>query len=183
MLCLDSLVPLALKAISLGADPSKISTYLSWRDFEALVMNYLREFGMDVLKNIYFGKRRFEVDVIGVDYVSGISLVIDCKHWMPGYSKVSRLRRAARDHRVRTIEFSKNCIYMSGIIKRIFSIKYFIPVIVTLTDSVKGVVNNVAIVPIRYLNDFIRNLEYYVDLLGRDKLLIRNECFMVRKST
>ncbi len=179
MVCLDSLVPIALKAIALGSDPLKVSAYLSWRDFEALVLGFLKEYGMEVLNNLRFGKRRLEVDVVGIDVVSRYSLVIDCKHWMPGYRKLGKLRQAAKEHRLRTEELSRNCIYLSGMLKGIFSIRSFIPVIVTLTDSYRGVVNGVVIVPIRYLNDFIRNIEYYVDLLGND-VLVPNECFMMK---
>ncbi len=177
-ICFKTLVPIAIDAIALGADPQEVSRYLNWKDFEELVYLFLNEAGFKVIKNIRYGPRRYEIDVLGINLVSKYALIIDCKHWMPGYRKRGKLTLAAKSHKRRTKELSSMCTSISDKVPEIFHIKYLIPIIVTLTDVYKGVMNGVFIVPIRTLRDFIINATYYIDLLMESNDIVFNKCFI-----
>ncbi|MCD6340986.1 MAG: hypothetical protein J7L51_03445 [Desulfurococcales archaeon] len=179
-MCFSTLVPLALKAIELGADPERVSKYLNWADFEVLVTKYLSKSGFTVFRSIRFTKRRFEVDVIGIDPISRLCLVIDCKHWKPGYRKGSKLRVAAQEHRSKVEVLARECSFIVPKYPVLTRAEYLIPIIITLTRVIKGAVNGTIIVPVLLLRDFIINLDYYVDLF-RDDVLIRNPCFLRRR--
>ena len=177
-ICFRTLVPIALDAIALGADPQEVSKFLNWKDFEELVYLFLSKAGLKVVKNVRYGPRRYEVDVIGIDLISKYALIIDCKHWMPGYRKKGKLIQAARNHRKRTEELSNMCTFVSNDIPEIFHVRYLLPIIVTLTETYKGVINGVFIVPIRTLRDFVINTSYYVDLLLGSNDVVLNKCFV-----
>ncbi|MCD6340992.1 MAG: hypothetical protein J7L51_03480 [Desulfurococcales archaeon] len=179
-LCFSTLVPLALKAIELGADPERVSKYLNWVDFEVLVTKYLSKSGLTVFRSIRFTKRRFEVDVVGVDPVSRLCLVIDCKHWKPGYRKGGKLRAVAQGHRSKVEVMARECGFIVPKYPALMRAEYLIPVIITLTQVIKGVINGTVVVPIFLLRDFIINLDYYADLF-RDDVLVRNPCFLRRR--
>jgi len=178
--CFSTLVPIALKAIELGADPERISNYLSWVDFEVLVTKYLSRSGFTVFRGVRFTKRRFEVDVLGIDAVSKLCLVIDCKHWKPGYRKGGKLRIVAQEHRNKVEVLAQECGFMMSKYPALLRAEYLIPVVVTLTQVFKGVVNGAIVVPILLFRDFIVNLDYYADVF-RGEALVRNPCFLCRR--
>ena len=179
-ICFKTLVPIALDAIALGADPQEVSRFLNWKDFEELVCLFLNKAGLKVVKNVRYGPRRYEIDVVGIDLISKYALIIDCKHWMPGYRKKGKIIQAARNHRKKTEELSNICTSVSNNIPEIFHVKYLVPIIVTLTETYKGVINGVFIVPIRTLRDFVINISYYMDLLLGNDHVILNKCFIKR---
>jgi len=176
-LCVKTLLPMALDLLKLGADPQEVSKYLDWKDFEELVSIILSGYGMDVIRNYRFNLKRYEIDVIGIDLTTKYALVIDCKHWRPGYRKKGKLVEAVKVHKLRVKYLSEFCSSIVSQYPSLSKVKYFIPVIVTLTDALKGVIDNVFIVPIRFLRDFINNIEHYVELLGT-KSLVMNKCFI-----
>jgi len=176
--CIKSLVNLALELLSLGYDVESISKLLNWKYFEELVSNHLTLSGYHVIRNLRFGLRRYEVDVVGIEESSEVGLVIDCKHWGPNYSKRGRLTRIASDHRVKVEELSARCGYVLKDYKVLTKAKYLIPVIVTLTDSLSGYVNGSFIVPILRFKDFVSNVMYYVDLLSGRSGMVLNSCYV-----
>jgi len=176
-ICFNSLVPLALKAMELGADPEDVSRFLNWVDFEVLVSNYLSKSGLIVFRNVIFSKKRFEIDVLGVDSVSKLCLVIDCKHWKPGYRKGGKLRIITKDHRAKVELLARECSFIISKYPVLMRVEYLVPVVITLTQAVKGVINGSLIVPVLMLRDFIANLRYYIDVLGNE-VMIRNPCFL-----
>ena len=178
--CFSTLVPLALKVIELGADPKRISKYLSWVDFEVLVTKYLSKSGLTVFRSVRFTKRRFEIDVVGIDPVSRLCLVIDCKHWKPGYRKSGKLRAVAHEHRSKVEILARECGFVTSRYPALSRAEYLVPIIITLTKVIKGAVNGALIVPILLLRDFITNLDYYADFF-REEVLIRNPCFLRRR--
>ncbi|MEM0453129.1 MAG: hypothetical protein QXO98_00515 [Sulfolobales archaeon] len=174
-LCVKSIIRFALELIKLGLDPELVSKPLSWRDFEGLVSEYLSLNDYYVIKNLRFSRKRYEVDVLGVDQVSGIGIVIDCKHWSPGYGKKGRLVRIASEHRSKVEEFSKDCLQVISKYSMLRKVKIFVSVILTLTDVVRGYVGGSFIVPILRFNDFITNLRYYIDAF--DSGVVVNNCY------
>jgi len=178
-LCFKSLLPLALKALEGGADIYEVSSLLSWRDFEELVSEYLRLSGYESVQNLRTKPRRYEYDIVAVDPVSKIGLIIDCKHWSPGYSKRGKLKYVASDHERKCVYLIKQCQVLKNEYRILTKAKWFVPVIVTLTDVLKGFLEGVLVVPIGTFRDFLINLGLYVDLIktGERSPKILNECF------
>ncbi|HYZ50011.1 MAG TPA: restriction endonuclease, partial [Nitrososphaeraceae archaeon] len=69
----------ALMALHIGCDIERISSALTWRDFEALTVEILERLGYTTQTNVHLRKPRCEIDVTGID--SKLAIVIDCKHW------------------------------------------------------------------------------------------------------
>lgn len=178
-ICFKSLLPLALKALEKGADIYEVSSLLDWRDFEELVSEYLRLSGYESIRSLRTKLRRYEYDVVAVDPVSKIGLIIDCKHWSPGYSKKGKLKYVASEHREKCLYLVKNCHQLKREFRVISRAKWFIPVIVTLTEVLRGSAEGVLIVPVGTFRDFLVNIEFYIDLIKTREysLKIINECY------
>ncbi len=174
--CLRSLVPLALRAIELGASPYTVSRFIDWRDFEELVLNYLLKSGFEGMKSVRLKSRRYEIDVLALEPVSRICLAIDCKHWSPGYGKRSKLRQVATEHRMKVELLIKDCEYLRSKYRVLSKARWIVPVIVTLTDSLRGYINGSFVVPIQGFRDFINNVDYYLDILSDFEGRVRNVC-------
>ncbi len=176
-LCIKSAVKLALELLKLGSDAETVSKPLNWKDFEELINEYLGLRGYYVIRGLRFGRRRYEVDVIGIDEVSKVAFIIDCKHWSPGYSKRGRLAHIAKEHRSKVEVLSTECDSVIGKCWALSRAKVLIPVIVTLTDVVRGYVGGSFIVPVLRFNDFICNAQFYVDSMVSRSDVIINKCY------
>jgi len=95
-------IELAIALSERGVELKRISEHLNWRDFEAFTSRILEESGYQCSpRRVKLTTPvRFEIDVIGVDPISGIGLVVDCKHW--SIASRSRLVEAAERHYERT---------------------------------------------------------------------------------
>ncbi len=174
--CFKSLVPLALEALRVGIPPHTVASFLDWKDFEVFVTELLELAGFEVRRSVRMMSRRFEIDVFACDLASSKGVAIDCKHWSPGYSKKSKLANVAEEHRVKLRMFLTEC---GNLLQRFPPAKrcwYFVPVIVTLTESLKGFVRGSFIVPIASLKDFITRLDYYLEVFGFNEVIVRNPC-------
>lgn len=174
--CLGSLVPLSLRAIELGASPYTASRFIDWRDFEEVVLNYLLRSGFEGVKSVRLKSRRYEIDVLALEPVSRVGLAIDCKHWSPGYGKRSKLRQVATEHRLKVELLINDCEYLISKYQMLTRAKWIVPVVVTLTDSLRGYFNGSFVVPIQGFRDFINNVEYYLDVLSDFEGRVRNGC-------
>ena len=168
-----SRVRLAMEYISRGGDPERISDLLSWRDFEEFVSKAMELNGMDVARGIRAPPPRgFEIDVLGVDTISRIVLMVDCKHWgrVRGISSVS----------VSMIERAKRALSRCDLIARILEsfreARELYLAIVTLRETSIRSYGNVFIVPIYRFRDFLQNIKLYSEELGIEPL--PNPCFL-----
>jgi hypothetical protein len=148
-------IELALKALNLGGDPIEICKLLDWREFENLSVEAFQLNGYSVINNLTFSskKKRFQMDVIASKNNS--ILCIDCKHWMY-FHWFSRIKDAVRKHLNRTRAISNEIQILSPKLALKSSKKIFIaPVIVTLSDPRRNIIEGVPIVSILKLEDFI----------------------------
>ena len=174
---INNLAELALIAIVNGADPEYVSRYISWRDFELLITKELRELGFEAYKSIRLkGPRALEVDILAIDVISNLCLVIDCKHWLPGYSKVKKLMLAAHKHIERMVKLNNACEWLIPRYGLIRKCKYFIPVIITLTDPRVRVLSACAIIPVALLRSFIFDIHKFIEELNI--LRLENRCYV-----
>jgi len=178
-ICVRSIVELAVFAVRCGCDPKRVSSYLSWRDFESFVAEALGESGYYVFKNFRFGARRWEFDVLAVSVPSSIALVVDCKHWSPRHVGASKIRSVSLEHFNKLKLLLDSCGYEFSDYPVLKKARYFFGVVVTLGELVRGSVEGVGVVPIYYFRDFLANLSYYVEELKMKSLV--NPCFVQGK--
>lgn len=156
---------LAVKAVSLGADSEQTSHLLCWQEFEEIAGFALKTFGYTVANNIRFknATRRYEIDVIGCKKPAVIC--VDCKHWQHSIAP-SALRRIVDSQVERTnalvdilpnIKLTLECTKWSS--------AKFIPVVLSLFPGSFKFYDNVPIVPILQLQDFINQMPLYVESL------------------
>jgi hypothetical protein len=97
------------------------------------------------------------VDLIGIR--KPLLLLIDCKHWKHGYMR-SKFLKAIDNQHIRAQAFAaylKRNVNLKG-----FTIKpgkYFIlPVLVSLTDPFKNILNGIPIVSVIKFKDFLKHI-------------------------
>jgi len=153
---------LALLLVERGVELRRISEHLSWRDFEVFSSRILEEFGYIVERSVKLTSPvRFEIDVLGVDPVSGLTLVIDCKHW--SLMVKSRLVEAAERHFERTFKLVRYYSRVKQKYRVLDKASRLVPLIVTLTAPGIRVHSNVLLVSIREFPTLLRDIHLVLD--------------------
>lgn len=156
---------LAVYAMRSGADLERVSDFLGWKEFEDLATIALIQNGYAVNKNLRFkyGSRRWEIDVVGSR--KPLIVCIDCKHWTRGLTQAS-LKRIVKEQVERTSALAK-CLssFMGKIEGASWNTVKLIPAILTLTTARFIFYENVPIVPVLKLRDFMDQLPIYADSL------------------
>ena len=98
---------------------------------------------------------RIEIDIIGIKLERAV--IIDCKHW--SYGTKSKLKIAVKKQIKRVQILSKKDFCSNN------NISTLIPIIVTLHNERIIQIDNVPIVPIEQLNNFIINLDDFTEAL------------------
>ncbi len=156
-------VQLAIEYISRGGDPERISALLTWRDFEEFVSRTMELVGMDIARGIRAPPPRgFEIDVLGVEHISGFSIAVDCKHW----SRVRGLSKAARDMEKRVSKALSRCTILLSHLPTFYRARHLYPLIVTLRDPQIRYLGRVLIVPIYRFRDLLLRFREYAEELG-----------------
>jgi Holliday junction resolvase-like predicted endonuclease len=165
---------LAVKAVSLGADVEHVSAFLRWREFEDMAALALERNGYVAAKNVRFkhGGRRWEIDVVGCR--KPLVLCVDCKHWQRGV-KPSALRSIVEAQVERAQALAD--ILPSAALK-IKCAKWtkakFIPMILSLIPSSFKFYDDVPVVPVLQLQDFLTQLPAYVESLKHSEKEFRH---------
>ena len=153
---------LAIKAISLGADIQHVSDMLCWQEFEEITAMALHNNGFIVYKNVRFKTptRKWEIDVIGCK--QPIVICIDCKHWGHAISP-SALNKIANTQADRTKALTET---LPNPKLQLECTKWknaqFTPTILSLTPNNFKFYDNIPIVPILQLQDFLNQLPAYI---------------------
>ncbi|MHA2600661.1 MAG: hypothetical protein AM324_000840 [Candidatus Thorarchaeota archaeon SMTZ1-83] len=161
-------VSVAMRAISLGAEPESVVSLLSWKDFEGLVAGILAE--NDYLCVESFRRRGtsriqgMEIDVIGV---RGERIVaVDAKMWGIRSGKSSALKSAAERQRERTAhlcgEIESLASKIGGLPRGTYALT---PILVTWLVEEVTFNEGVPIVPVFKLNSFILEVSNYEDMI------------------
>jgi len=127
---------------------------ISWQEFEELIREILERNDFKTDFRVVFKDEhgRAEMDVIGEKF--GILIGIDAKRYNRGWYRKSALKRQAEKHCERCSRFAR----LTG--------KRIIPVIVSLIDDEIILHKDCLIVPFKALNDFLVNIEYYLEEMG-----------------
>ncbi len=158
----DNRLKLAVKAASLGADVEHISNLLCWQEFEAIAVLALRNNGFSVSKNVRFkhAGRKWEIDAVGCK--KPLVICIDCKHGQRAISpsvlgKVSDAqaeRAKALAEALPNVKLQLECTKWGK--------AQFVPAILSLVQGGFKFYDDIPIVPVLQLQDFLCQLPAYM---------------------
>jgi Holliday junction resolvase-like predicted endonuclease len=163
----DSLqrLKLAVYAIHLGADMENVSGFLRWQEFENMAAVAFEQNNYIVTKNLRFkhAGRRWEIDVVGCR--KPIAVCVDCKHWHRGLYP-SALKRIVEEQVERTFAFAES---LSSLVGKIECASWdnmkLIPAVLSLVTGRFKFYDNVPVVAVLQLQDFLGQLPAYADSL------------------
>ncbi len=156
---------LAVRAIELGADVERLSNFLCWQEFEAMAAISLELCGYTTKKNVRFkhNRKRWEIDVIG--FKKPLVLCIDCKHWRHGMHP-STLNKMAVAQATRVNALANS---LPTVVTDFACIKWdqakFVPVILSLVPFAGKFCDDIPIVPVLALQDFVSQLPLNLECL------------------
>lgn len=161
----QSRLKLAAKAVQLGADIERVSNYLKWQEFEAMAALALDFNGYIAQKNVRFkhAGRRWEIDVVGCK--KPLIVCIDCKHWHYGIHS-STIKKMAESQAVRVSAFADSLPNPSTDLPDLkWTRANFVPVILTLVPFRSKFCDNIPVVSVLQLQDFVSQLPLQVESL------------------
>ena len=164
-LCLRDPVEAAASAVRMGASETVVARGLDWRMFEEYAARALGEAGMDTWRGLRRpGPGGFELDVLGLDPVSGIGVAVDCKHWSPRNTVPSRLRAAAERHR-RRLRLLAEAWAGLGLPEPPARRRHWllVPALLVLRENTPRLVEGVYVVPASRLRGFLEELPVLAD--------------------
>ena len=156
---------LAVHAIRLGADIENVSSFLQWQEFENMAAVALEQNGYSVTKNLRLkhAGQRLEIDIVGCR--KPITICVDCKHWHHGLSP-SVLKRIVEEQVERTFALAESLPSLAGKIECVsWANVKLVPAVLSLATGRFKFYDNVPIVAVLQLQDFLNQLPAYVDSL------------------
>jgi Holliday junction resolvase-like predicted endonuclease len=156
---------LAVHAIGLGADIENASNYLQWQEFENIAAIAFERNDYSVEKNLRFkhAGRRWEIDIVGCR--KPIALCVDCKHWHRG-TYPSALKHVVDEQTERTSALCEALPNMTDKIEcATWGTVILIPAVLLLVTGRFKFYNDVPIVPVLQLQDFLSQLPAHVNAL------------------
>ncbi|MDI6847809.1 MAG: hypothetical protein QMD23_06760 [Candidatus Bathyarchaeia archaeon] len=163
----DSLqrLKLAVHAIQLGADVERVSSFLQWKEFENITAVAFERNSYSVKKNLRFkhAGRRWEIDIVGCK--RPIAICVDCKHWHHGMYP-SSLKKVVEEQVQRTFALTES---LPKLIDEIECASWdrvkLVPAVLSLVKGSFKFYDDVPIVPVLQLQDFLSQLPAYADSL------------------
>jgi hypothetical protein len=163
----DSLqrLKLAVRTIGLGADIENVSGFLHWKEFEGMAAIAFERNGYGVKRNLRFkhAGRRWEIDIVG--FKRPIAVCMDCKHWHHGMSP-SALKRIVEEQEKRTAALATSLPNPAIKVEFVsWSYVKFIPAVLSLVTVSFKFYDDIPIIPVLQLQDFLSRLPAYADSL------------------
>jgi Holliday junction resolvase-like predicted endonuclease len=156
---------LAAKAAALGADIENVSAFLRWQEFEDIAAIALERNGYVVAKNVRFkhAGRRWEIDVVGCR--KPLVVCVDCKHWQRRLQP-STLRKIVKAQVERAHALADTLPSAALTVECVkWNKAKFIPVILSLIPSSFKFYDDVPVVSVLQLQDFLIQLPAHVESL------------------
>jgi Holliday junction resolvase-like predicted endonuclease len=156
---------IAILAVQSGADLERVSGLLQWKEFEAIAALAFERYGYKVKRNLRFthGGRRWEIDIVGCR--RPFVICVDCKHWRHGLHP-STLKRIVKEQVERTSALAESL--PSPSLRMDFvcwdDVK-FVPGVLSLVMGQFKFYDNVPVVSVLQLQDFLGQLPAYVHSL------------------
>lgn len=145
-------VRIAMLAAPLVQDISKVSSKLSWQDFESFVSEIAEQYNYTAKGNVNISKPRAQIDVIASK--GSFSIAIDCKHWSKAAGGLG-LDEIAEKQAKRAKIFLQS---RQGRGSRVV-----LPAIITLLAGTSKTAAGVPVVPVSEIKNFFENVEGYLD--------------------
>lgn len=149
---------LAVKSVSSGSDVERVSDFLCWQEFEEIAALALRLNGYVTKKNVRFkhGQKRWEIDVVGCR--KPVVICVDCKHYHQ-ILRPSLLKKMVDAQIKRVASFADSLPNISSNIECVkWSKATFVPAILSLIPSSFKFLDDVPVVPVLQVQDFINQL-------------------------
>lgn len=156
---------LAVHAIRLGADFERVSGFLDWKEFENIAALAFEVNGYRVKKNLRFkhAGRRWEIDIVGCK--KPLAVCMDCKHWHHGMYP-SALRKVVEAQVERTFALAESLLKFVGEIEcASWEKAKLVPAVLSLVKGRFKFYDNVPIVPVLQLQNFLTELPAHADTL------------------
>jgi len=160
-------VKIAIEAVKLGADLERACKFLQWNEFESIAAEAFEANNFTVTKHFRFkwAGRRWEMDILGCK--EPMVVCVDCKHWRRGWRR-SAIMRAAESQVERTQALTEA---FPSLKKEVGLANWkrttLIPVVLSLVPGPFKFYNNVPIVPILQLQNFLNELPAHATSLMR----------------
>ncbi len=157
---------IAIHAIKSGADFERVCRVLEWIEFENLAATAFEANNFVVKRRFRFkwAKRRWEIDVLGCR--EPLIACVDCKHWSHGW-RGAAIRKAAEAQALRTKVLAEA---LPSLQKEIGLVQWrqatLIPVVLSLVPGPLKFYNEVPIVPILQIQDFLNELPAHATALA-----------------
>jgi len=158
----DNRLKLAARAASLCCDVERISNLLCWQEFEAIAVLALKNNGFSVSKNVRFthAGRKWEIDAVGCK--EPLVVCIDCKHWQRAISP-SMLGKVAGAQAERAKALAEVLPNVKVKLEcTCWSRAQFVPAILSLVQGGFKFYDDIPIVSVLQLQDFLYQLPAYM---------------------
>jgi Holliday junction resolvase-like predicted endonuclease/predicted transcriptional regulator len=158
-------VKLAILAMHSGADFERVCSFLQWKEFEAIAAATFEKNGYAVEKNLRFKRkgRRYEIDIVGCK--RPLVVCMDCKHWHHGLHP-SALKRIVEEQTERTVALAESLPNPSiRIVCGSWDVVRFVPAVLSLLTGESKLYNDVPVVSVLQLQDFLNHLPANAGLL------------------
>jgi len=154
-------VKIAIHAINSGADFERVCRFLEWIEFENMAAAAFEANNFDVRRRFRFrwAGRRLEIDVLGCR--EPIIACVDCKHWSYGWRE-SAIKKAVEAQALRTKVLAEFLPSLQEIGLDQWRQAILIPVVLSLVPGPLKFYNNVPIVPILQLQNFLNELPAHI---------------------
>jgi len=162
-------VNLATHALKWGLDFEQICKLLQWTEFESIAAQAFQVNGFGVLKNFRFrhAKKHWEIDVLG--FREPLIVCVDCKHWQRGWNRTATIKAAeAQVERTQAFADALPNYYQKARLTD-WKSATLIPIVLSLIPGPFKFHNNVPIVSVLQLQDFISQLPLEVSSLSHFK--------------
>ncbi|MBS7610709.1 hypothetical protein KEJ27_00630 [Candidatus Bathyarchaeota archaeon] len=155
-------VQIAILCLNLAADPSYISRYLDWREFEDFTAAIVNMYGYMVYRNYRFKSmdRRWEIDILAIK--KPVLLCLNCKHFLK--QSWTSLRKAALEELERA-EALKQALPGLKLQPEPSKGWRILPAIVTLLTPKFKIYDKIPVIKVTELRNFLEELTLYVDSL------------------
>lgn len=157
---------MAVQAVKLGADFERVCKFLHWTEFENIACETFEANNFKVKRHFRFKQagKMWEIDVLGCK--EPIIACVDCKHWHYGWRSTAIAKAAeAQVERTKALADVLPNLYEKAELNR-WKHATLIPIILSLVSGPLKFHNNVPIVPVQQLQNFLNELPAQTDRLS-----------------
>jgi len=156
---------MAIHAVKLGADLERVCNVLEWKEFENITATAFEANNYAVKTRFRFKSagRRWEIDVLGCK--EPLVACVDCKQWHRNWRRSAIIKTVELQvERTRALAEALVSLRESvGLVN--WKEAILVPIILSLVPSPFKFYNNVPIVPVLQLPDFLNELRAHITVL------------------